>query len=126
MRHDTSRAAGRPSPSRSMRPTSKSPTSAETRDFFSSLLEEARSATRLLGIDLVDHEVSSPEGIRSRLALLGEAKADAYFFISDSLVNSYGTLILEAANALKMPTMVYELDLVPKGALAGYGLNYRQ
>src|SRR5215204_3729770 len=39
MRHDTSRAAGRPSPSRSMRPTSKSPTAAETRDFFSSLLE---------------------------------------------------------------------------------------
>src|SRR5215207_3141527 len=38
MRHDTSRAAGRPSPSRSMRPTSKSPTAAETRDFFSSLL----------------------------------------------------------------------------------------
>ena len=89
-------------------------------------LEEARSATRLLGIDLVDHEVSSPADIRSRLALLGEAKADAYFFISDSLVNSYGTLILEAANALKMPTMVYELDLVPKGALAGYGLNYRE
>jgi putative tryptophan/tyrosine transport system substrate-binding protein len=89
-------------------------------------LEEARSATRLLGIDLVDHEVSSPADIRSRLALLGEAKADAYFFISDSLVNSYGTLILEAANALRMPTMVYELDLVPKGALAGYGLNYRE
>ena len=89
-------------------------------------LEEAQSATRLLGIDLVDHEVSSPADIRSRLALLGEAKADAYFFISDSLVNSYGTLILEAANALKMPTMVYELDLVPKGALAGYGLNYRE
>jgi putative tryptophan/tyrosine transport system substrate-binding protein len=89
-------------------------------------LEEARSATRLLGIDLVDHEVSSPADIRSRVALLGESKADAYFFISDSLVNSYGTLILEAANALKMPTMVYELDLVPKGALAGYGLNYRE
>ncbi|HWE15980.1 MAG TPA: ABC transporter substrate-binding protein [Hyphomicrobiaceae bacterium] len=89
-------------------------------------LEEARSATRLLNIDLVDHEVSSPADIRSRLTLLGEAKADAYFFISDSLVNSYGTLILEAANALKMPTMVYELDLVAKGALAGYGLNYRE
>jgi putative tryptophan/tyrosine transport system substrate-binding protein len=89
-------------------------------------LEEARSATRLLGIDLVDHQVSSLADMRSRLALLGEAKVDAYFFISDSLVNSYGTLILEAANALMMPTMVYELDLVPKGALAGYGLNYRE
>src|SRR5215218_4940534 len=47
MRHDTSRAAGRPSPSRSMRPTSKSPTAAETRDFFSSLLVRDRTrATR--------------------------------------------------------------------------------
>src|SRR5215204_6469466 len=47
MRHDTSRAAGRPSPSRSMRPTSKSPTAAETRDFFSSLLEHALLESRL-------------------------------------------------------------------------------
>src|SRR5215203_7097301 len=48
MRHDTSRAAGRPSPSRSMRPTSKSPTAAETRDFFSSLL--GRIGGRLAGL----------------------------------------------------------------------------
>src|SRR5215207_7051549 len=46
MRHDTSRAAGRPSPSSSMRPTSKSPTAAETRDFFSSLLTGARLLLR--------------------------------------------------------------------------------
>src|SRR5215204_4207008 len=49
MRHDTSRAAGRPSPSRSMRPTSKSPTAAETRDFFSSLLDRTAARAPLLG-----------------------------------------------------------------------------
>src|SRR5215217_2039129 len=45
MRHDTSRAAGRPSRSRSMRPTSKNPTAAETRDFFSSLLDKTMAET---------------------------------------------------------------------------------
>ena len=89
------------------------------------VVEEARSATRLLGIDLVEYEVTSLADIRARLAQLGAAKADAYFFVTDSLVNSHGALVLEAATALKMPTMAYELDLVSSGALAGYGLNYR-
>jgi putative tryptophan/tyrosine transport system substrate-binding protein len=89
-------------------------------------MEETRSATRLLAIELVGYEVTSLEDIRARLPMLGAANADAYFFVSDSLVNSHGALILEAATAVKMPTMAYELDLVAKGALAGYGLNYRE
>jgi putative tryptophan/tyrosine transport system substrate-binding protein len=91
-----------------------------------SAMEEARSATQLLGVDLVDQQVTSLADIRERLALLGEAKADAYFFVSDGLVNSHGVLILEAANAVRMPTMAYELDLVARGALVGYGFNYRE
>jgi putative tryptophan/tyrosine transport system substrate-binding protein len=89
-------------------------------------LEEARSATRLLGIDLVDHPVASLADIRARLALLGAAHADAFFFVSDSMVTSHGALIAETATAVKLPTMAYELELVAKGALAGYGLNYRE
>jgi putative ABC transport system substrate-binding protein len=90
-------------------------------------LEEARSATRLLGIDLVDHPVASLADIRARLPLLSAAAhADAYFFVSDSMVTSHGTLIAETATAVKLPTMAYELELVAKGALAGYGLNYRE
>jgi putative tryptophan/tyrosine transport system substrate-binding protein len=89
-------------------------------------LEEARSATRLLGIDLVDHPVASLADIRARLSLLGAAHADAYFFVSDSMVTSHGALIVETATAVKLPTMAYELELVAKGALAGYGLNYRE
>jgi putative tryptophan/tyrosine transport system substrate-binding protein len=72
-------------------------------------MEEARSATRLLAIELVDYEVTSSEDIRARLPMLGAANADAYFFVSDGLVNSHGALILEAATAAKMPTMAYEV-----------------
>ena len=66
------------------------------------------------------------EGIRERLGALDAGEADAYFFVTDSLVNSHGALIVEATKALRMPVMAYELDLVAKGALAGYGLNYRE
>jgi putative ABC transport system substrate-binding protein len=90
-----------------------------------SAMAEARSAARRLDIDLVDHEVGSLADIRAHLALLGAAQADAFFFVTDSLVNSHGTLIIDAAHALKMPTMAHFVDLVRKGALAAYGLNYR-
>jgi hypothetical protein len=35
-------------------------------------------------------------------------------------------LVVETAHSLRMATMAYELDVVAKGALAGYGLNYRE
>jgi putative ABC transport system substrate-binding protein len=89
-------------------------------------LELTRDAARRLGIDLIEQPVRSPEEIRERLHALSTSDAEAYFFISDAMVNSQGGLILERANALRMPIVAYELDLVRRGALVGYGFSYRE
>jgi putative ABC transport system substrate-binding protein len=89
-------------------------------------LQAARDGARLLGLDLVDRPVSSPEDIREASRALATAAADAFFFVGDSTVVSHYKPILDAASALRMPTMAYQSDLVAEGALAGYGLDYRQ
>jgi putative ABC transport system substrate-binding protein len=49
---------------------------------------------------------------------------DGYYFISDSTVIGQQQVITDAANRFRLPTMALELDIVRRGALAGYGLNY--
>lgn len=89
-------------------------------------LEAARSAARHLGIDLLERPVASTEDVRERLRALTAGEAEAYFFGSDAMVNSQADLILERANALRMPVVAFELDLVARGALVGYGFSYRE
>ena len=91
-----------------------------------SALEAAQNAARRLDIDLTAWTVSSLEEIRDRLRSLTAAGTEAYFFISDVLVVSHAALIIEAANALRLPTMATELGLVRIGALAGYGPDFRE
>jgi hypothetical protein len=89
-------------------------------------VQSAREATQHFGIELLERPVSSVEDIRDRLHALRAGEAGAYFFVSDSMVISQDRRIVERATALRMVTMAYELDLVTKGALAGYGLSYRE
>jgi ABC-type uncharacterized transport system substrate-binding protein len=89
-------------------------------------LAAAREAARAFAVELVERQVASPEAIRQELAALATARADVFFFVSDSTVIGQDQLIIDAANALRLPTMAYEWDLVVRGALAGYGINYRE
>ncbi len=90
-----------------------------------SSLESARYAERRFGIDLVAQPVSSTQDIDKRLHALSASDADAYVFVSDSMVSDYSGPILDRANALGMPTMVSRLDTMGEGALIGYGFSYR-
>ena len=69
-----------------------------------SALAAAREAARKLGIDVAAQQVTSPQEIRDRLRTLAAAEAEA-FFSSDALVTSHTALIVETANALRLPTM---------------------
>ena len=90
-----------------------------------SAVELARDAVRRLGINLVEQAVTSTEEIHERLRALSATDAEAYFFGSDAMVNSQGSLILERANALRMAVVAFGLDLVREGALISYGFSYR-
>ena len=85
----------------------------------------ARDAARQLGVDLVERQVTSPQDIQQRLRDLSAADADAFFFVGDPTVLSQIASVLERITALRMPSVVIQPDLVREGALAGYGVSYR-
>ena len=64
--------------------------------------------------------------MRERLRTLSTAAAEAYFFVPDGLIIGHAPLIIDAANTLRLPTMVQDLGLLRAGALAGYGPDFRE
>ena len=91
-----------------------------------SALAAAREAATKLGIDLAAQQVASAQEIRERLRTLSAAEAEAFFFVSGALITSHAALIVEAANALRLPTMVLDVGIVRAGALASYGPDLRE
>src|SRR5205085_8588333 len=89
-------------------------------------VQTAGEAARALGLDYVARTCRSPDELRARISGLASEQADAYFFVPDSLVLAHDQLLLDAASALRLPVMSHELDIVSRGALAGYGVNYHE
>ncbi|MGH7775417.1 MAG: ABC transporter substrate binding protein, partial [Candidatus Binatia bacterium] len=85
-----------------------------------------REEAKRLGLKFIERHVSSAEELRKALQGLKAGEADAYFYTPDSMVLGQAQLIIETANAKKLPTMFHEQSLVAKGALASYGQNYRE
>ena len=86
----------------------------------------AREAAGKLGIEVVAQQVTSPEELRDRLRTLTAVQAEAFFFIADFLVINHTPLVIETANAVRLPTMATQLGAVRAGALAGYGPDFRE
>jgi putative ABC transport system substrate-binding protein len=84
----------------------------------------ARDAARQLKVELVERPVASVEELRAGLRALRPGEADAFFFVSDAMVNSQEELIIDTARAKRLPTMLPYQGSVAKGALASYGESY--
>jgi putative ABC transport system substrate-binding protein len=85
-----------------------------------------REAAQLLRVQWVERHVRSIEELRRGLEALKPRDVDAYFEISDPMVNNQAQLIIDAARAHKLPTMFWEHSPVVQGGLAGYGENFRE
>jgi len=90
----------------------------------SGALRLLREAARRLQMHVAAAKVRSADDIRAQALNLPGA-AEAYFFLSDGMVASQADIIIERANALRLPTMGLELSLVRRGATIGYGPDYR-
>src|SRR4051794_2255934 len=88
--------------------------------------QSAREAARSLEINLIEHHVTTVQELREQVLAMTATDADAYFYVADAMVLSQDTVILERTNALRMPAMATYVDPVTRGALAGYGTNYRE
>ncbi len=84
----------------------------------------ARDAARQLKVELVERPVASVEELRARLHALRPGEADAFLFVSDAMVNSQEELILDAARAKRLPTMLPYSASAGKGEPASYGESY--
>ena len=88
--------------------------------------ELARKAARQLRIQLIDRQAASLDELRQQLQTIKTKEADAYFYISDSMVNSRADLVIEMARLKKLPTMFSEQGVVAMGGLASYGQNFHE
>jgi putative ABC transport system substrate-binding protein len=86
----------------------------------------AREEARQLHIELVERQVASVEELRLGWTALKAHEVDAFFFINDAMVSSQAQFIIDTARAKKLPTMFALPSLVALGALAGYGVSYRE
>jgi len=86
-------------------------------------LKLAREAARQLELKLVERPVASVEELRAGLHALRPGEADALTIVSDAMVVSRLDLLVEAAMAKRLPSMLTDRASVA-GALAGMGENY--
>jgi putative ABC transport system substrate-binding protein len=87
---------------------------------------EAREAARKLNLELVERHVGSVSQLQKMLEALKGDEADAVIAISDAMVDSHIQYVIEMANDLKLPTMVYDPGAVAKGGLATYSADYKE
>ena len=84
----------------------------------------AQEEAKRLGLKFVEQHVSSVEQLQSALKALKPGDADAFFYISDAMVESQSDFIINTANAKKLATMFPEENLIAKNGLASYGQSY--
>jgi len=87
-------------------------------------VKNARDAARRLKVELMERLVASVEELREALRVLRPGEADAYIYVSDSMVGSQAELIIETARAKRLPTMFSYKTNVVMGALASVGDSY--
>jgi len=84
----------------------------------------ARDAARQLKVELVEHRVASVEQLRTVLGALRPGEADVYLHVSDSMMTSQVSLVVETAMAKRLATMFQDKQSVIQGGLASYGVDY--
>ena len=84
------------------------------------------SRPRQLQVEIIEKQVASVREIRAQLAAFKAQDADAFFYINDAMVRSQAQLIIETMNAKKVPTMFSFPSIAAQGALAGYGVSFRE
>jgi putative ABC transport system substrate-binding protein len=78
-----------------------------------------------LGVQLARHDVVNDEDIKKALRDTPKGSVDAIFHIPSQILTTYVDLLIEKAKTDKIPFMAHEDSIAAKGALLGYGANFR-
>jgi putative ABC transport system substrate-binding protein len=85
-----------------------------------------RQTGQQFGVQVDERHAASVEELRQRIGALKAKEADAFFYISDAMLNSQAQLVIDMATSRKLPTMFSEQSLVAMGGLASYGQNFHE
>jgi len=86
-------------------------------------IKEMREAAKKLGIELIETTIStSAETLQAAQSLAG--KVQAINITSDNTAVSAFEAIVKVCNEKKLPLFAGDVDSVPRGAIAAYGLDY--
>src|SRR5262249_53100992 len=67
-----------------------------------------RAAAQHLGFEFMERQAASVEELRRVVQSFKAGDADAFFSVSDAMIDSQIETIIAMANAIKLPTMLYE------------------
>src|SRR5262249_47701596 len=81
---------------------------------------EARNTSRDLGLEFIERHVASVEQFKHALQQFKTGEADAYFAVSDAMIDTQTAAIIDMALSKKLPTMFYQPNAVEQGGLAAY------
>lgn len=87
-------------------------------------IKEAKAATRRLGLELIERQVSSNEELQKALQAFKAGEADAYLAASDAMLDSQAQSVVAMLNATKLPSMFYLQQVVADGGLASYSPDF--
>jgi putative ABC transport system substrate-binding protein len=81
---------------------------------------------RVRGIDLIERHFASVEELQAGIRAVRVGEVDAFFQLSDSMVNNQAQLIIDTARVKKLPTMFLDQSAVIKGGLASYNVSHHE
>jgi putative tryptophan/tyrosine transport system substrate-binding protein len=86
----------------------------------------AREEARLRGVEFVERQFASVEGLQAGVRAIRAGEVDAFFQLSDSMVNNQAQLIIDTARVKRLPTMFLDQSAVIKGGLASYNVSHHE
>jgi putative ABC transport system substrate-binding protein len=86
----------------------------------------ARETARLLGVEFIERHVASVEELQAGVRTLRAGEVDAFFEVSDALVQVQDQLIIDTARDKRLPTMFNNQSSVIKGGLASYSVSRQE
>ena len=81
---------------------------------------------RLRDIEFVERHFASVAELQTGIRAIKAGQVDAFFQLSDSMVNSQAQLIIDTARITRLPTMFLDESSVIKGGLASYAVSFHE
>jgi putative ABC transport system substrate-binding protein len=91
---------------------------------FNRFIEENRTAAEVLKLDLVPISVRVPGDLDGAFTRATERKVGAVVPVIDSMMFNERVRLARLAIAHRLPTMVFNVDMVDAGALMAFGPNH--